>query len=44
MQVRDMKKALFKSTDDPVAKSEYWTQYKKRSNHIKNKKGNDENK
>ena len=42
MQERDMKKVLFKSTDDPVSKGEYWTQYL--SNHINNKKENDESK
>ena len=42
MQERDRTKALFKSTDDPVSKSEYWNQYKKLRNHINNKKGNNE--
>ena len=42
MQERDRTKALFKSTDDPVSMSEYWTQFKKFRNHINNKKGNDE--
>ena len=42
MKNRDEQKSMFKSTNDPDLKKEYWIEYKKLRNRVNNKKFSDE--